>query len=72
MVLGDFNLDRIGDPLYEAFTAAGVWPPTELNQVLLPTIAVADDYGINPVEPCPSQRSCACWRHHPTIASIAA
>jgi hypothetical protein len=33
MVLGDFNLDRIGDPLYEAFIATGLWPPTELNQV---------------------------------------
>lgn len=33
MVLGDFNLDRIGDPLYEAFISTGLWPPTELNQV---------------------------------------
>jgi len=33
MVLGDFNLDRIGDPLYEAFIATGLWPPTELNEV---------------------------------------
>jgi endonuclease/exonuclease/phosphatase family metal-dependent hydrolase len=33
MVLGDFNLDRIGDPLYEAFVATGLWPPTELNDV---------------------------------------
>ncbi|SDK94090.1 hypothetical protein SAMN04487916_104168 [Arthrobacter sp. ov407] len=33
MVLGDFNLDRIGDPLYEAFVSTGLWPPTELNAV---------------------------------------
>jgi hypothetical protein len=33
MVLGDFNLDRIGDPLYEAFINTGLWPPTELNNV---------------------------------------
>lgn len=33
MVLGDFNLDRIGDPLYEAFIATGLWPPTELDTV---------------------------------------
>jgi hypothetical protein len=27
MVLGDFNLDRIGDPLYEAFVAPiSRWP----------------------------------------------
>jgi endonuclease/exonuclease/phosphatase family metal-dependent hydrolase len=33
LVLGDFNLDRIGDPLYEAFLATGLWPPAELNTV---------------------------------------
>jgi exonuclease III len=33
MVLGDFNLDRIGDPLYEAFVDTGLWPPAELNDV---------------------------------------
>jgi exonuclease III len=33
LVLGDFNLDRIGDPLFEAFVATGLWPPTELNEV---------------------------------------
>jgi hypothetical protein len=33
MVLGDFNLDRIGDPLYETFVATGLWPPAELNNV---------------------------------------
>lgn len=33
MVLGDFDLDRIGDPLYEAFIATGLWPPTELDKV---------------------------------------
>lgn len=33
LVLGDFNLDRIGDPLYEAFVSTGLWPPAELNAV---------------------------------------
>ena len=33
MVLGDFNLDRVGDPLYEAFLATGLWPPTALDYV---------------------------------------
>ena len=33
LVLGDFNLDRIGAPLFEAFLATGLWPPTELNNV---------------------------------------
>ena len=33
IVLGDSNLDRIGDPLYEVFTSAGLWPPSELNTV---------------------------------------
>nr|WP_104140636.1 endonuclease/exonuclease/phosphatase family protein [Arthrobacter sp. ZGTC131] len=33
MVLGDFNLDRVGDPLYAAFIATGLWPPTELDKV---------------------------------------
>jgi hypothetical protein len=33
LVLGDFNLDRLGDPLYEAFVSTGLWPPAELNRV---------------------------------------
>lgn len=33
LVLGDFNLDRIGDPLYEAFISTGLWPPAALNMV---------------------------------------
>lgn len=33
LVLGDFNLDRIGDPLYEAFVATGLWPPAVLDRV---------------------------------------
>jgi endonuclease/exonuclease/phosphatase family metal-dependent hydrolase len=28
MVLGDFNLDRVGDPLYTAFVSEGLWPPS--------------------------------------------
>jgi endonuclease/exonuclease/phosphatase family metal-dependent hydrolase len=33
LVLGDFNLDRIGDPLHEAFVSTGLFPPAELNGV---------------------------------------
>ncbi len=33
LVLGDFNLDRVGDPLYEAFLSTGLWPPAALNEV---------------------------------------
>jgi exonuclease III len=33
LVLGDFNLDRLGDPLFQAFVATGLWPPSELNVV---------------------------------------
>lgn len=33
LVLGDFNLDRLGNPLYDAFLSTGLWPPTELNMV---------------------------------------
>ncbi len=33
LVLGDFNLDRTGDPLFEAFVSTGLWPPAELNAV---------------------------------------
>ncbi|MCL2317170.1 MAG: endonuclease/exonuclease/phosphatase family protein [Actinomycetia bacterium] len=33
LVLGDFNLDRLGDPLYDAFVSTGLWPPTVLNDV---------------------------------------
>lgn len=41
MVLGDFNLDRLGDPLFEAFTSTGLWPPAELNHV--PRTVFGDD-----------------------------
>jgi endonuclease/exonuclease/phosphatase family metal-dependent hydrolase len=33
LVLGDFNLDRMDDPLFEAFLSTGLWPPAELNDV---------------------------------------
>lgn len=33
MVLGDFNLERYGDPLYVAFMSTGLLPPAELDQV---------------------------------------
>ncbi len=41
LVLGDFNLDRIGDPLFEAFVSTGLWPPAELNSV--PRTVFEDD-----------------------------
>ena len=33
IALGDFNIDRKGDPAYEAFTSTGLQPPGELNDV---------------------------------------
>lgn len=33
IALGDFNIDRISDPLYEAFTSTGLHTPPELNSV---------------------------------------
>ncbi|MGH3360113.1 MAG: endonuclease/exonuclease/phosphatase family protein [Nocardioidaceae bacterium] len=30
LVLGDFNLDRLGNPLFDMFVSTGLWPPTEL------------------------------------------
>ncbi|MFD6445061.1 endonuclease/exonuclease/phosphatase family protein [Promicromonospora sp. NPDC060204] len=31
LVLGDFNLDRLDDPLFAAFVSTGLWPPAELG-----------------------------------------
>lgn len=33
LVLGDFNIDRYGNPLYEAFVETGLFPPPELNKL---------------------------------------
>jgi endonuclease/exonuclease/phosphatase family metal-dependent hydrolase len=33
IALGDFNIDRHGDPLYQAFTSTGLQPPAGLNHV---------------------------------------
>jgi hypothetical protein len=33
IVLGDFNLDRLDNPLFRAFASTGLWPPEELNDV---------------------------------------
>lgn len=33
LVLGDFNIDRLDDPLFRAFASTGLWPPAELNNV---------------------------------------
>lgn len=31
LVLGDLNVDRTGDPLYQAFVSTGLFPPTEMD-----------------------------------------
>ncbi len=33
MVLGDFNIDRLGDPLYQALISTGLFTPGDLNAV---------------------------------------
>jgi endonuclease/exonuclease/phosphatase family metal-dependent hydrolase len=33
IALGDFNIDRQGDPLFDAFTSTGIQPPPQLNLV---------------------------------------
>jgi len=33
IALGDFNIDRVGDPLYQAFTCTGLRTPDELDEV---------------------------------------
>lgn len=33
IVLGDFNLDRLGNPLFDAFVSTGLYPPPELKTV---------------------------------------
>jgi len=33
MALGDFNIDRVGDCLYDAFTSTGLYTPEDLNKV---------------------------------------
>ena len=33
LVLGDFNVDRLDNPLFRAFVSTGLWPPKELNEV---------------------------------------
>lgn len=33
LVLGDFNVDRLDDPLYQAFVSTGLFPPSQLNAV---------------------------------------
>lgn len=33
IALGDFNIDRVGDPLYQAFTSTGLGTPEELDDV---------------------------------------
>lgn len=45
IVLGDFNLDRLGNPLFEAFVSTGLFPPAELNNV--PRTIFDDDQSKN-------------------------
>ena len=42
IALGDFNIDRKGDPLYRAFTSTGLTVPNELNDVPRSIFAKAD------------------------------
>ncbi len=44
IVLGDFNIDRKGDPNYEAFTSTGLTPPPELEGLAR---TIFDDDGDN-------------------------
>ena len=32
LVLGDFNLDRLGNPLHQAFASTGLWAPSQLDK----------------------------------------
>lgn len=41
IALGDFNIDRLGDPRYEAFTSTGLTVPSELHEV--PRTIFADE-----------------------------
>lgn len=41
LVLGDFNLDRLGNPLFDAFVSTGLWPPSELDGI--PRTIFGDD-----------------------------
>ena len=43
LALGDFNIDRRGDPLYDAFTSTGLTPPAQLDEV--PRTIFAGDRG---------------------------
>lgn len=43
IALGDFNIDRIGDPLYQAFTSTGLFTPPALNDVPRTIFSEPDD-----------------------------
>ncbi len=43
IALGDFNIDRKGDPLWEAFTSTGLHVPEQLNEVRRSIFADADE-----------------------------
>lgn len=43
IALGDFNIDRIDDPLYRAFTSTGLFTPPALNEVPRTIFSDADD-----------------------------
>jgi endonuclease/exonuclease/phosphatase family metal-dependent hydrolase len=45
ILLGDFNIDRRGDPLYDAFTSTGLRPPDKLNTVPRSIFSDASDTG---------------------------
>ncbi len=43
IALGDFNIDRSGDPLYQAFTSTGLSVPRDLHEVPRSIFADLDD-----------------------------
>ncbi|MGD9094238.1 MAG: endonuclease/exonuclease/phosphatase family protein [Anaerolineales bacterium] len=45
ILLGDFNIDRRGDQLFDAFTSTGLCPPEELNAVPRTIFSDASDTG---------------------------
>ena len=45
ILLGDFNIDRRGDQLFDAFTSTGLFPPDELNNVPRSIFSDASDTG---------------------------
>jgi hypothetical protein len=41
LLIGDFGLDRLGDPAYESMVRVGLWPPREIGSA--PRTIFGDD-----------------------------